>query len=188
MMIPESVYRKYSQAMFDIAQESQLLDTMIADMKVVRAVLKDNEELRKFLGNPLITAKAKKETLKAIFDTSVSALVCQFLYVMVDRRREAAITEAIEGFIDLAREAQHIDVAKISLIKPLTAEEEKMLVTKLEQVTGNKIEPLYSIDPSIIGGVVIKIGDRVIDGSLKRQIHNMERALLQGGVVNEVTD
>ena len=141
MMIPESVYRKYSQAMFDIAQESQLLDTMIADMKVVRDVLKDNEELRKFLGNPLITA-----------------------------------------------EAQHIDVAKISLIKPLTAEEEKMLVTKLEQVTGNKIEPLYSIDPSIIGGVVIKIGDRVIDGSLKRQIHNMERALLQGGVVNEVTD
>ncbi|MBF1348614.1 MAG: ATP synthase F1 subunit delta, partial [Megasphaera micronuciformis] len=106
----------------------------------------------------------------------------------VDRRREAAITEAVENFIDLARAAQNIEVAKIRVIKPLTAEEETALVKKLETMTGKKIEPMYYTDPSILGGVVIQIGDQVIDGSLKRQIRNMEHALLQGSVANEVTD
>ena len=107
---------------------------------------------------------------------------------LVDRRREAAITEAVENFIDLARAAQNIEVAKIRVIKPLTAEEETALVKKLETMTGKKIEPMYYTDPSILGGVVIQIGDQVIDGSLKRQIRNMEHALLQGSVANEVTD
>ena len=179
-MIPESVYSKYSQALFDIAQSDNSLDTVLADMKTVRTVMRENENLRKFLGNPLVTAKAKKETLEKIFASSVSSIVCRFLYVMVDRRREAAITEAVENFIDLARAAQNIEVAKIRVIKPLTAEEETALVKKLE--------PMYYTDPSILGGVVIQIGDQVIDGSLKRQIRNMEHALLQGSVANEVTD
>ena len=153
-MIPESVYSKYSQAMFDIAQSDNSLDTVLADMKTVRTVMRENENL----------------------------------YVMVDRRREAAITEAVENFIDLARAAQNIEVAKIRVIKPLTAEEETALVKKLETMTGKKIEPMYYTDPSILGGVVIQIGDQVIDGSLKRQIRNMEHALLQGSVANEVTD
>ena len=176
-MIPESVYSKYSQAMFDIAQSDNSLDTVLADMKTVRTVMRENENLRKFL-----------ETLEKIFASSVSSIVCQFLYVMVDRRREAAITEAVENFIDLARAAQNIEVAKIRVIKPLTAEEETALVKKLETMTGKKIEPMYYTDPSILGGVVIQIGDQVIDGSLKRQIRNMEHALLQGSVANEVTD
>lgn len=187
-MIPESVYSKYSQAMFDIAQSDNSLDTVLADMKTVRTVMRENENLRKFLGNPLVTVKAKKETLEKIFASSVSTIVCRFLYVMVDRRREAAITEAVENFIDLARAAQNIEVAKIRVIKPLTAEEETALVKKLEAMTGKKIEPMYYTDPSILGGVVIQIGDQVIDGSLKRQIRNMEHALLQGSVANEVTD
>ena len=94
----------------------------------------------------------------------------------------------MENFIDLARAAQNIEVAKIRVIKPLTAEEETALVKKLETMTGKKIEPMYYTDPSILGGVVIQIGDQVIDGSLKRQIRNMEHALLQGSVANEVTD
>ena len=169
-MIPESVYSKYSQAMFDIAQSDNSLDTVLADMKTVRTVMRE------------------KETLEKIFASSVSSIVCRFLYVMVDRRREAAITEAVENFIDLARAAQNIEVAKIRVIKPLTAEEETALVKKLETMTGKKIEPMYYMGPSILGGVVIQIGDQVIDGSLKRQIRNMEHALLQGSVANEVTD
>ena len=117
--------------MFDIAQSDNSLDTVLADMKTVRTVMREN---------------------------------------------------------DLARAAQNIEVAKIRVIKPLTAEEETALVKKLETMTGKKIEPMYYTDPSILGGVVIQIGDQVIDGSLKRQIRNMEHALLQGSVANEVTD
>ena len=107
---------------------------------------------------------------------------------MIDRRREAAIIAAIDGFIDLARAAQNIEVAKIRLVKPLSAEEEKQLVASLEKMTGKHIEPLYYMDPSIIGGMIVQIGDRLIDGSLKRQLTDMQHSLLQSDVMNEVTD
>ena len=115
-------------------------------------------------------------------------MVLQFIYVMIDRRREAALLLAIDGFIDLARRAQHIEVAKVRIVKKLTAAEEAQLRVNLEKLTGKKIELLYYIDPSIIGGMVIQIGDRLIDGSLERQLHDMQHALLQNDVMNGVTD
>ena len=156
-------------------------------MKTVRDIILENPELQKFISHPLVSAQSKKETLKEIFAGDVSPLVLQFLYVMIDRRREAAVVNAIEGFIDLARTAQHIVVAKIRVVKPLSTEEEQKLIASLEDMTGKKIEPLYYTDPSIIGGVVVQIGDRLIDGSLLRQLQDMRHTLLQTDVVNEVT-
>lgn len=187
-MVPEVIYSKYSQAMFDIAKEQHKLDDFGKQLKDVRDTFVQNPELKKFMGSPLIQAASKKAALKEIFAGSVEPLVLQFLFVMVDRKREIAITEAIDSFIKLARQAQHIEVAKIRVVKPLTKDEEKDLVAALERTTGKKIEPLYDIDPSIIGGIVVRIGDRLIDGSLLRQLQDMQYALLQSDVVNEVTD
>ncbi|MCH4166690.1 MAG: ATP synthase F1 subunit delta [Megasphaera sp.] len=187
-MIPEIVYSKYSQAMFDIASEQNKLEEFGNELKAVRDILQGNPDSWKFLNHPLIPPKAKKEILKEIFSDSVSPLVLRFLYVMVDRRREAAMVCAIDGFIDLARKAQHIAVAKIRVVKPLSAQEEKKLLASLEQMTGQKIDPLYYTDPTIIGGVVVQIGDRLIDGSLLRQLRDMKHALLKADVMNGVTD
>lgn len=187
-MIPEAVYSKYSQAMFDIAKEQDKMDAYGGELKEIRDTLQMNPELRKFMEHPLVPPQSKKETLKEIFADDVSPIVLQFLYVMIDRRREAAIAAAIDGFIDLARTAQNIEVAKIRLVKPLSAEEEKQLIAALERMTGKHIEPLYYIDPTIIGGMVVQIGDRLIDGSLRRQLRDMQHSLLQSDVMNEVTD
>ena len=172
-MIPETIYSKYSQAMFDIASEQKKLDEFGTELKKVRDTFQENPDFWKFLNHPL---------------DDVSPLVRQFMYVMIDRRREAALLLAIDGFIDLARRAQHIEVAKVHVVKPLTAAEETQLRANLETMTGKKIELLYYIDPSIIGGMVIQIGDRLIDGSLKRQLHDMQHALLQNDAMNGVTD
>lgn len=187
-MIPEVVYSKYSQAMFDIAKEQGMLDAYGTELKGVRNVMQENPDLQKFICHPLVTPAAKKDTLKQIFADDLSPLTLHFLYVMIDRRREGAIVPAIEGFIDLARAAQNIEVAKIRVVKPLSAEEEEKMIAGLEKMTGKKIEPLYYVDPSIIGGMVIQIGDRLIDGSLARQLRDMRQALLQAGVTNGVTD
>lgn len=112
----------------------------------------------------------------------------QFMYVMIDRRREAALVLGIDGFIDLARKAQNIEVAKIRVVKPLSKKEQTKLVASLEAMTGQQIEPLYYIDPSLIGGMVIQIGDKLIDGSLKRHLQDMQNSLLQADATNGVTD
>lgn len=187
-MIPEVVYSKYSQAMFDIANEQHKLDKFGLELKGIRDTMQENADLQKFICHPLVQPSAKKDTLKKIFAGDVSPIVLQFLYVMIDRRREAAIVPAIDEFINLARTAQNIEVAKVRVVKPLTAAEEKKLVAGLEKMTGKKIEPLYYIDPSIIGGMVIRIGDRLIDGSLARQLHDMQQSLMKAGVTNGVTD
>ncbi len=187
-MIPEVVYSKYSQAMFAIANEQHKLEEFGTELKSVRDVLQENPDLWKFICHPLVQPEVKKETLRTVFSDSTSPLVLQFLYVMIDRRREAAIICAIDGFIKLSRAAQNIEVAKVRVVKPLSAKEERKLVAGLEEMTGKKIEPLYYTDPSIIGGVIVQIGDRLIDGSLRRQLQDMKHSLLQGNVTNEVTD
>ncbi|MCH4179004.1 MAG: F0F1 ATP synthase subunit delta [Megasphaera sp.] len=187
-MIPEIVYSKYSQALFDIASEQKKLEGFGNELKMVRDTFQENPELWKFLNHPLVPEASKKETLKEVFADSLSKLVLQFLYVMVDRRREAAIICAIDGFIDLARKAQNITVAKIRVVKKLSAEEEKKLLASLEKLTGQKIDPLYYVDPTIIGGVIVQIGDRLIDGSLLRQLRDMRHTLLKADVMNGVTD
>ena len=136
----------------------------------------------------MMTYREYKDTLAKIFKDSLSPIVLQFMYVMIDRRREAALLLAIDGFIDLARKAQHIEVAKIRVVKPLSKEEETKLVASLEAMTGQHIEPLYYVDPSLIGGMVIQIGDKLIDGSLRRQLRDMQHKLLQADVTNGVTD
>lgn len=187
-MIPETIYSKYSQAMFDIASEQDKLEDFGTDLKKVRDTFQENPDFWKFVNHPLVQPKSKKETIHQIFSDDVSPLVLQFMYVMIDRRREAALLAAIDGFIKLARQAQNIEVAKVRIVEKLTAEEEQKLLASLEAMTGKKIELLYYIDPSIIGGMVIQIGDRLIDGSLKRQIKDMEYKLLQTDVTNGVTD
>lgn len=173
--------------MFDIAKEQNKLEEFGNELRTIRDTLQLNPDLRKFLEHPLVPSKSKKETIHQIFSDDVSPMVLQFLYVIIDRRREAAIMAAIDGYIDLYRSAQNIEVAKIHVVKELTAEEEAKLIAGLEKMTGKKIDPLYYIDPSIIGGVVIQIGDRLIDGSLERQLRDMKHTLLQADVVNEVT-
>ena len=156
-MIPETIYSKYSQAMFDIASEQKKLTEFGTELKGVRDTFQENPDLWKFLNHPLVPPQSKKDTLAKIFKDSLSPIVLQFMYVMIDRRREAALLLAIDGFIDLARKAQHI-------------------------------EPLYYVDPSLIGGMVIQIGDKLIDGSLRRQLRDMQHKLLQADVTNGVTD
>ena len=187
-MIPETIYSKYSQAMFDIASEQKKLTEFGTELKKVRDTFQENPDLWKFLNHPLVPPQSKKETIQKVFAADVSPLVLQFIYVMIDRALEAALLLAIDGFIDLARRAQHIEVAKVRVVKKLTTAEETQLRTNLEKMTGKKIELLYYVDPSIIGGMVIQIGDRLIDGSLKRQLQDMQHMLMQNDAMNGVTD
>lgn len=181
-MMEEIIANKYSQAIFDIACEQNALDEIGNELKSIQNMLHGTPELRMFVSHPLIPAEAKKETLEKLFAGSVQPIVLQFVYVMVDRHRESLLDEAITGFIRLSREKQHIEVAKVRVVQPLSPSEETNLVRNLEKLTGEKIEPVYIIDPSIIGGMVIQIGDRLIDGSLARQLKNMEATLLRSEV------
>ena len=173
---------------FDIAKEQHKMDEYGTELKAVRDTMQLNPELKKFIHHPLVPPQSKKETLHAIFADDVSPVVLQFLYVMIDRRREAAIIAAIDGFIAFGPCSSEYRSREDPPRKPLSAEEEKQLVASLEKMTGKHIEPLYYMDPSIIGGMIVQIGDRLIDGSLKRQLTDMQHSLLQSDVMNEVTD
>ncbi len=89
-MIPETIYSKYSQAMFDIASEQKKLTEFGTELKKVRDTFQENPDLWKFLNHPLVPPQSKKETIQKVFAADVSPLVLQFIYVMIDRAREAA--------------------------------------------------------------------------------------------------
>lgn len=189
MTMQEVIAGKYSQAIFDIACDQNTLEEMEQELQTVQDVFKESDDLQKVIEHPLLPADAKKNILKDLFATKVSPMVLQFLFVMVDRRREMYIEAAIIGFRKLYWKARNMIEAKIRVIAPLTEQEEAELLKKLEAMTGSTVVPHYIIDPSILGGVVIQLEDRLIDGSLKRQLQTLEDKLLRskiGGI--EVTN
>ena len=185
----EVIAEKYSQAMFDIACDQNTLEEMEKELQAVQDILQNSKELQDVLAHPLLPGDAKKNILKEIFATKVSPMVLHFLFVMVDRRREMYIDAAVTGFKKLYWKARNMVEAKIRVIEPLTAKQEAELLEQLKAMTGSTVVPHYIIDTSILGGMVIQIEDRLIDGSLKRQLKTLEDKLLRSKVSGiEVTN
>lgn len=176
------IAEKYSQAFFDLAKDQQLLEPLEEDLLYVREVLADHPELRSFLGNPVIEAGEKRGLIGKIFKDAIQKLTLQFLYVMINRRRESCIIEAIDGYVAKSREARNIQMVKVLAAAPLTEAEEEKLKNRLESLTGKTIMLEIRLDPSLLGGMVIQIGDTYIDASVGRRLEELKKSLIQANM------
>ena len=175
----EIVADKYSSAMFELAQEQNKLELMEEQLGYVASVMIDQPELRSFLENPIVTEDAKIKLIGKIFDFSIDKVALHFIYVMIKRGRYRYIASAIEAFIKKSRAARGILEATVTVAEPITADVEASVQTKLREVTGKDVILSVRQDPSIIGGIVIQVGDKRIDGSVSRRLEELEKSLLR---------
>ena len=175
----EIVADKYSSAMFELAQEQNKLELMEEQLGYVASVMVDQPELRSFLENPIVTEDAKIKLIGKIFDSSIDKVALHFIYVMIKRGRYRYIASAIEAFIKKSRAARGILEATVTVAEPITADVEASVQTKLREVTGQDVILSVRQDPSIIGGIVIQVGDKRIDGSVSRRLEELEKSLLR---------
>lgn len=175
-----AVVRRYASALLDVAIQQNKLDQVEADLKGVDQVLRTVPQLQRALRIPTVSSRRKKELLRTAFAARVDALSQRFLELIVERRRETVLTDIYAEFHRLANEHRNILPVQVWSATPLTDAEREGLAAALSQRTGKKIVLEVALDPAIMGGLVVRMGDTIIDGSVRTRLAQLRNRLLAG--------
>lgn len=177
-MLNLQLAKKYAVAMFELAQEENKLVEYGEQLAEIGMLFKTQPALKAFMGNPQIQPAAKKELLNKVFGSDIEKSVHNFILLLIDKRRIALIEEIVGEYEALSNEVRNIVVAHVTTAVPMEQAQEKALTAKLEDITGKHIQLKTHIDKSIIGGVVVKMGDKLIDGSVTSKIQSLGKQLM----------
>jgi F-type H+-transporting ATPase subunit delta len=177
--LASSAATRYAQAVFSLGKERGTLDVWQSDLTDL-ATLTGDSRVSSYLSNPSITADTKLATLEASLPSTVQPELRNLAKLLVVRGRTNLIPQIREIFEDQVRAERGITVAQVTTSEPLTADEEALVREKLAAMTGNTIEITATVDPDIIGGIVVRIGDQVIDGSVRNKLERMRTRLVAG--------
>lgn len=168
----------YGDALFDVAMEKNTVDTFYEEAKAVYDAIGDNQELIGFLNHPKINKEEKVKTLEDIFSRFVSREMTGFLVTVVNKDRSNELLDILEYFLDKVREYKKIGRAYVTTPMELSDSSKAKVKSKLLATTGyREFDMIYSVDESLIGGMVIRIGDRVVDSSIKTKLSELSRNL-----------
>lgn len=178
-MLENAVARRYAQAFFAIAQENKEIDKYEEELKFVVDAIKSNPELESILAHQLVAPENKKDVIKNIFSSEISEITVNFLSVVADKYRAPYIEEIYNQFVAYANEAKNIADAYIKSAQPLSEADIAAVQQNLSKATGKNIRLVNDVDPNLIGGVVVRIGDKVMDGSVVRRLDVLKENLMQ---------
>ena len=182
-MLANQLAVKYAQAIYELAADKGMLDAVEKELRLVESTIDSYSDLATLMYHPRVLSQVKKETISKVFGQDVADFVLKFLLLLVDKRRETVLPEIIREYIKMANEARGIVEAEVITAMPLVETQQAALASKLSLVTGKKVVISTQIDKTIIGGIIVKIGDKLIDGSVVRQLETLKNALLN----NEAT-
>ena len=172
------VSKTHGDALFELAVEENCVDSISEEVIAVEEALKTNPDLFKLLNHPKIDKVEKIKLVKEIFDKKVSDNLVGFLTIMIDKERQNNIIETFEYFTARVKEYKNIGVVTVATPMELSETQKEELVKKLLATTKYvKLEVDYKIDESLIGGMVIRIGDRVVDSSIKTKLSELTKDL-----------
>ncbi|MEW5796119.1 MAG: ATP synthase F1 subunit delta [Candidatus Zixiibacteriota bacterium] len=177
-MIAQQVAKKYSTALFLSTGKRGLVDQAYTQFGDLRKVLTGDASLTRFLSSPKIDEEQKLQLLRRILGERMEPLFVEFLAVLVRKRRAMYLLEVIDEFNRLVEQHQGIVRATVTTAVPLLPVDEAKLVSRLAARTGKKIELEKKIDRAIIGGMVVLMGDEIIDGSVKHGLDKLEEQLV----------
>jgi F-type H+-transporting ATPase subunit delta len=176
-MANETVARRYALAVFQLAGDQNAIDTTGKDLRVISGAIYEDEQTKGFFLSPVIDRKEKERVLSAAFSGKANDVALHTLLLLVRKRREALLGEIVRQYDALEMEARGAEPLTITSAKELSSEELRAMVARLESLYGKKFEVTQKVDPSLIGGVRIMMGDRRIDGSVEGRLQELTRTL-----------
>lgn len=174
-----SAAKRYAQALFSLGKDRGTLDAWQSDLTLLSTLVSD-DRIETYLTNPSVTHERKLATVESALDANVQAETRNLAKLLIERHRTSIIPEIKELFDDRMRAERGIVVAEVTTAEPLTDAERELVLDKLHGMTGKQVELRLRVEPEIIGGIIIRIGDQVIDGSVRNKLEKM-RARLQAG-------
>lgn len=180
MKVHRSVTRRYASALFQIALAQQRLDAVEADLAGLDATLRTAPQFTRVLRAPTISRARKHELLDRAFADRVQPITLRLLHLLVDKRREEIVGSLHGEFQRLLADYRNQMAAEVTTAIPLDDALRRQLRGTLEQRTGKRIELRERVDPEILGGVVVRLGDTVLDGSIRAQLRRLRARLSWG--------
>ena len=175
----QQVAKRYAQALYASALSKKQVEKADADAAVVWEALESSAELRSFFNSPVIRAQKKAAVVQKLFTHKIDKGVLDFLLLLVEKGRENLLPEVLKAYGALRDEQLGIVVAEAKVAFKLGKAEEAQLQKSLEKLTGKEVRLHMKLDPNVIGGAVVKIGDKVYDGSIKSKLDALRKQLLK---------
>ncbi len=177
------VARRYASALLVAGEEGGALEVIARDLDRVGEVIEASREFLLLLRSPVVSPQKKNAVVEELFGPHVGGEAMMFMKLLVRKKREEYLPDVIEQFRALMDEVQGIVAAEVTSAVELSADQERRLQKQLEQHTGKRVRMYRRLDSSIRGGVVVRIGDTVIDGSITHQLALLRERMVEGGRV-----
>jgi F-type H+-transporting ATPase subunit delta len=178
-MIGANVARRYAKALFELGVDAGTLSALVGEVRAIADTYTESAELRSALDNPLVSHAAKRAILAEIADRAqASTIVKNAVLLLGDRRRMHALPAIAQLLHEMSDLREGVLRAEVTTATRLAESYYARLQEQLEKMTGKRVVIDRKEDPSLVAGVVTRIGDTVIDGSLRTRLHEMTNALL----------
>lgn len=172
------VSKVYGDALFELALEKNMLDEVWSETKVLADVWNSDNGLAAMMMHPRVDKDEKINFIKNVFGGRASDVIIGFLAILVEKGRTSELLSVLDYYSDRVREYKNIGVADVTSAVELTTEQKKEVEERLLEVTKYvSFQMNYSVDAGLIGGMVIRIGDRVLDSSIRNKLNSMSREL-----------
>ena len=177
MKTMSDVSKEYGGALFDLACEEKIDFEILGQLRVLDNIVKENPEYVKFLSAPNIPKADRIEAVDAAFGGKVHQYVCSFLKLLTERGYARYISECISEYENRYYEYKGLVVAKVQSAVELSDKQKNAILTKLEKITGKEIELRCTVDPRLIGGMKIFVGDTLYEGTVRAKLDDLKNRL-----------
>jgi F-type H+-transporting ATPase subunit delta len=177
----DTAARRYAEAAFQVALRDDAVETWRAELDAAGAIASD-VEVGRMLANPAAALESRSEMAHSIFGKVVGKPVLNLIGLMLRRGRIHQLPTVAAEFRRLDNARQGITLATATSASPLSSDEVRAVTARLEQLTGGRVELDVQVDPSLLGGLVVRVGDRLIDGSVRGRLERLRNQLVSGAL------
>jgi F-type H+-transporting ATPase subunit delta len=179
-MVRKEAIRGYAEALFSVAEAEEALEVVEDELFRFARALEREQRLRDALTDPVLPAERKRAVLGDVLGERANPHTVNLLRFLVEQGRARDLPAIVDELVALAAERRQAAVAEVRTAVPLDAEHRKRLADALGRATGKKVELKVVVDPSVVGGVVARVGDQVIDGTVRRRLELARERLTEG--------
>jgi F-type H+-transporting ATPase subunit delta len=173
---------RYATALFELARDERSIDLVKAELDRFEAMLADSADLNRLVRSPVFSSGTQAKALSAVLDKAgISGISANFLKVLTANRRLFAVDQVIRAFGALVAKFKGEAIADVTVAEKLSDKNLDALKTALKSVTGKDVALNVNVDPSIIGGLVVKLGSRMVDSSLRTKLNPIKHAMKEAG-------
>jgi F-type H+-transporting ATPase subunit delta len=180
--IVSGIAGRYASALFELAQEENKVDAISKELDSFAALIDGSADLRAFIKNPVFTAGEQLAAVSALLaKAKLNGLGANFLKMVASNRRLFAIEGMIRGYRRLVAESRGVIAAEVTVAEAMSDKNRKAVKEALASLTGKSVDVAEKVDPSIIGGLIVKMGSKMVDASVRTKLNSMKLAMKEAG-------